>query len=143
MHVLETLRRHKEWHLVLPKSVPCQLKDRDLTNENRRRSTFENWLEQLFSSRTLPAQGGAVSPSPNIPIEATRVLEDDAKIEAQVQARMDKLIANITVPVDLQPGDEVEENDKKSTQPNRKRICFFAITAVLLILAVAVGTVWV
>lgn len=112
-------------------------------DENRRRRTFENSLEKRFSSRTPPAQGGAVSPSPNIPIEATRVLEDDAKIEAQVQARIDKLIANITVPVDAQPGGEIEENDKKSTQPNRKRICFFAITAVLLILAVAVGTVWV
>jgi CRISPR/Cas system CSM-associated protein Csm5 (group 7 of RAMP superfamily) len=81
-------------------------------DENRRRSTFENSLEKRFSSRTLPAQGGAVSPSPNIPIEATRVLED-AKIEAQVQARMDKLIANITVPVDVQPGGEIEENDTR------------------------------
>jgi hypothetical protein len=70
-------------------------------DENRRRSTFENSLEQLFSSRTPPAQGGAVSPSPNIHIEATRVLEDDAMIEAQVQACMDKLIVNITVPVDV------------------------------------------
>jgi hypothetical protein len=109
-------------------------------DESRRRSTFENSLEKRFSSRTPPAQGGAVSASPNIPIEATRVLEDDAKIEAQVQALIDKLIANITVPVNVQPGGEIEENDKKSTQPNRKRICFFAFTAVLLILAVAVGT---
>jgi hypothetical protein len=101
-------------------------------DENRRRSTFENSLEQRFSYSTPLAQGGAVSPSPNIPIEATRVLEDDAKIEAQVQARMDRLIANITVPVDVQPGDEVEENDKKSTQPNREAyllLCHHSSTA--------------